>query len=308
MAIKNQKTSKKSPDTKTLVAIGIALIGVIGTIVAALITAVFSFLSTKAQVELPISATQTAEAKFLISTHTPLPSFTQTPTIAQNLEWENYLGVEKKVQCNDIILLPPDSDYSENAIEKITQVISNAYKNEDVYSWAKIPEIDDEMYNAQQVNPTFDIDNVSSQDWIEVSKVITVSISTEKDIPEKINAVRVGGGCGGGGETRNFSSLNLDTNFEQYTDKAEFTEFDFFKLEIGEFERFRFSFSCKNPGYYRLNFNIPYQIRNTTGEIQTNVDIVCPHEVTLWFYDMMSNKVMGISGSYFWDGSGYVSK
>ncbi|HNE69952.1 MAG TPA: hypothetical protein PLE39_16330 [Anaerolineales bacterium] len=309
MATKNQRTSRKTLDTKTLVTIVIAIIGVAGTIGAALITALFGFLSTKAQIELPISATQTAELKLATLTSEPSPSFTQTPASTSNMDWKNYLEIENNIQCNDIVVLPQGLDYLSSSIpEKISQAISQGYADQSIYSWDKVPEADKDMYNAQRASITIDINNIASEDWVEVTKSLTVSIGTEKEIPEKINAVRIGGGCGASGEIREFPPLNLATDFEQYTDKTIYPEFDFFKLENGEFERFQIPFTCQAPGYYQLAINIPFNIRNKASEMQTTANVICPNEISLWFYDLMGNRVIGTSESYFWNGNGYVSK
>jgi hypothetical protein len=305
MTTKNRQGSKKPLDTKTVV----ALISVIGTISVALITAVFSFMSTKAQVELPISATQTAEFRLTTLTPTSYVPSTQTPVVTDNADWQNYLEIEKNIQCNDIVVLPQGLDYLASDIpEKISQAIIQGYANQSIYSWDKIPEADKDMYNAQRASITIDINNIASEDWVEVTKSLTVSIGTEKEIPKKINAVRIGGGCGASGDIREFPPLNLATNFEQYTDKTIYPEFDFFKLEKGEFERFQIPFTCQAPGYYQLAINIPFNIRNKASEMQTNANVICPNEISLWFYDLMGNRVIGTSESYFWNGNSYSSK
>lgn len=239
----------------------------------------------------------------------PIPSFTQASVSSDNSEWKNYLEIEPNIQCNDIVVLPQGLDYSSSDIpEKIAQAISQGYADQSVYLWNKIPEVDKDMYNAQRASTTIDINNIASDDWIEVSKSLTVSIRAEKEIPEKINAVRIGGGCGASGDIRDFPTLNLDTKFEQYTDKTVYPEFDFFKLEKGEFERFQIPFTCQATGYYHLAINIPFHVRSKAGEMQTTADVICPNEISLWLYDMLGNKVIGTSGSYFWNGSSYTSK
>lgn len=310
MTTKSTKTPRKSPDVGVIVAI----IGLIATIAAALI----NYASTRTQIELPISASQTAEVRASILTSTVIPTLsTKTPSSPTNSNWEKYIEIEKKVMGCEYIALPQDVDYSiGNTAETITQVISQGDKDNRILSWAKIPQvITGNVFpdNPQEAFTTFDINNISSQDWIEIAKSVTVSVSVDKDVPEKTNAFIYGWGCGGVGDTRLFPSLNLSTTFESYTDETTFPEHDFFTLQQGEFERFQFPFVCQSPGYYHLSFNIPFQIRSDKGNAQTDIDIICPKEVAIWSYrgsmeDPTNWKVREMLGGYVWNGEKYVSK
>jgi hypothetical protein len=78
---RSQKTTTNSGSKKqdTKVVIIVAIIGIAGTIIAAMITAVFGYVSIRAQIEEPIKYTQTAEIKLNL-TNTQIARITNTPT------------------------------------------------------------------------------------------------------------------------------------------------------------------------------------------------------------------------------------
>jgi hypothetical protein len=304
MTAKSKNNSKKPLDKN----IKIAIIGLIGTIIAASVPSIIGYMSTKTQIEFPVSVTQTAESRLNSSTPTTLlPLTTETPFNSTGSSISD-IEIEKRILGCDNIALPSNFDYPENSPDdKFLQVISQADKDNSILSWVKIPEV------ANTDSPTnayinLNVSNIASQDWAEIDKNITVSITAEKNIPEAVNAIIYGFGCGGGGDTRLFPPINLSTTFENYTDTTTFPKYDFFTLQKGEFEQFRFPFTCQNPGYYHLSFNISFQIRGAKGSLQTNADVICPNKVTMWSYRPSREGVPMIGnviGNYFWNGNTY---
>jgi hypothetical protein len=88
----SSKNTHSDSNVSSKIAIIVAVIGVFGTLGAAYL----SYLSTKTQIELPIVATQTAEAKSmekaaLVSPSATLASsFTDTPTIVESTPTESF--------------------------------------------------------------------------------------------------------------------------------------------------------------------------------------------------------------------------
>ena len=290
MATKQKQTTKKGLDAKSTIAITVAIIGVCGTVCAAFITALFGFMSIQSQVKTPINATQTAEARNSSSSSN---SSSQT----NDLDWTNFIEVNHIPLC-DFRVLPDNLNYNSG---NVGEQIAKAFEN-DRSIWAEVPYVIDEFNQTADI--LFDIRNTSSQDWVEVSKTVDISIDVQSEIPAKVDVLHPIG-CGGGGEIRYFPNVNLDDQFSQYTETVTFEDFDYFTLQLGEFEQFLIPFTCTTPGYYRLTLSIPINIRDEAGEILSTTSVLCPSSFVLWDFDPVVNTVVAVN-SYTWDGSTYT--
>jgi hypothetical protein len=287
MSSQKKNTSKLKIDNKVL----LAIIGVAGTICAALITAVFGFLSIKTQVEAPIKATQTSEALMQIATPTTSAPLT-------GLDW-NSIATIKHLPICDLRVLPNNIDLSDNQAGK---QLASTYNSGGTLFWAEIPEVMDPE-SGNSASTIFDIASTADKSWIELSKTVNVSVEVEETIPDVVD-VLVPMGCGGGGEIRIFPSVSLENSFPQFTTETNFADVDFFTLEPGEFERFRIPFECKVPGFYRLKLTIPFRYEGENGTMETSTMVMCPQSTTLWLLDVPSGTMVGTE-NYVWDNSTY---
>lgn len=286
MSSQKKSTSKFKVDSKIL----LAIIGTTGTICAALITAVFGYLSIKTQVEVPIKTTQTSEA--LKQNATP------DPTQPTGLDWHSIATIKHLPIC-DFRVLPKNIDLSDS---KVGKQLATLYNNGETLSWAEVPEVMDPE-SGNTVNTIFDIASIADKNWIELSKTVSVSVEVEENIPDAVD-VLVPMGCGGGGEVRLFPSVSLENSFSQFTVKTDFAGVDFFTLEPGEFERFSIPFECKIPGFYRLTLTIPFRYEGNNGIMETSTMVMCPKSTTLWLLDVPSGTMVGTE-NYTWDNSNY---
>lgn len=293
MTSPKKNTSRVNIDIKIL----LAIIGVSGTIIAALITAVFSFLATKAQVEVPIKATQTSEAS--LPTITPT-TFVQ-PTVfikPTEFDWHSIVIVEDARRCTRVII-PNDVDLSDNGVGP---ELADAYNSGITRSWAQVPYIYDSNLNSADVE--FHFTSISNKSWIELSKTVYVSIEVEENIPDFVNVMDPLG-CGGGGEVRRFPVVALENSYLQFTTKTNFPDFDFFTLQPGEFEYFIIPFECKTPGYYRLTLSVPFKYDGDEGIIETpTIVVACPQNFTLLELDVPTGTIYGVE-NYEWNNSDY---
>lgn len=125
---------------------------------------------------------------------------------------------------------------------------------------------------------TINLSNINSEtSWIKIEKQWKLAINYLGDTGlNNVQFLSIDG-CGGEGQYRTTNSeINLQSNYNSYSQYIEFEDVDFFTLEQGEFEIFRIFPVCQDKGYYVIEFEIPYQYKNYSGTIQgTSRKIVC---------------------------------
>jgi hypothetical protein len=267
--------------TKEPTQISIAKIGLIGVIVAAviglcgtIIASYVGYLSIRAQIEEPIHATQTAQANLLsLSLPTPAPQSNtpsqSTPPISNNsspanTDWQNFLDVDTGAGCGTLRVLPIAINPNGNIAEQIAN--TNLVKSQD---WTIIP-----GYRFLLLN------SIASNDWIKIGKSLNVSVSTNSTILAHVDVVDIQG-CGGTGQVRVFSSINLRSDLRSFTQESTFSGADFFTLQPGEFEVFEVPFECKAFGYYSISVSAEYTYQGESGVVEfPKFNALCPQTFT----------------------------
>lgn len=303
---KSRSTSKGGKwmqDTKVVV----AFIGVIGTILAALITAYFSYRSVRLQTELPIRMTQTAQASQAVlgtqvtahsaNTATIFPTSTHIiPT--STIVVPNAVRVELREMCEARAMPEPvgRSGSGANVMEEIVELIeSNNFSSLPI-----VPSDDTGMFDLR-----FRIMSTSEREWVEVSNEAGVTVTVDQEIDRDINVVKLAG-CGGGGQSRFFPVLDLSTEYRTYALETTYPSFDFFTLQPGEFEIFVLPFRCAQPGYYLLSVNFPYWHEGESAIAGVaRIAALCPYTFTVWTYDPAGSAIVG-ARQYVWDGEMYT--
>lgn len=281
------KTSqrKKIKLTPAVIALITALIGCLGTIIAASI----GYMGIRAQIGIPISATQTAQA-------------TNPPEAIDNFSALNgkltaQLWLEPVFGCisgpSKIIPENIDTDTSQAQIQIGEAIQSMAYNQWSIGPHASIPII---LKNT-----------TSDNNWIRLNNTIKATINLlSTTAPEKANVITGFGGCGGG-QLKYFPEIELATSFDEYVQNSTYTEFDYFTLQPGEEELFIVSFKCASTGVYKFNIEISGTFNNEEGVliISDTPPVVCPASYDSWFVE---GSTFYMDKSYFWDGSDYSIK
>lgn len=300
MTTKDKKNSKQFFDTKTSGAIGIALIGGIGTIIAALITGLFGLLSTKAQVELPISATQTAQASL------SLPYTTNTPQANKSLSASDVLLVEGAWSgCPLNHVLPNSIDPNKDidvATEQFRALLTKEMKKDSM-----LPPVGESWTTPYY---SFTLTGLSSnKEWVILDKKISIYIH-KQDVPEILNIASVGG-CGGELEMRDFPEFILDSQHEDYMIEQTFLDSTIagFTLMPGEPELFRIPITCKTPGIYNIEIKMKIKYSQQEGEVTFSIPpVTCPKSYNRWDIHefTIQDAKLHFAGNFVWDGSNHL--
>lgn len=293
---------KASPDKKDfpVIPIIIAIIGCCGTVVAALVTGIFGYLTTRTQIDRPVIFTQTAES---IPTALPTNTKVSTPTEA-SFDWESILKIEHQSSCPSALYYP---DYSFTDSDKAQWFQDNgiSYLRGHDLMYSPLLKTGPEIYAILIIT------NISDeQDWIYLEKELTISITNSGAAPDDSHILYLEG-CGGAGEIRKFSQVSLRSDFDKYDSTAISTGADFYTLEPGEFEIFEMHFTCQSPGFYRVQFNLPISYKDEEGLIPYSgiAGFLCPENARYYVGELLSLDVPGVPIhdilDYEWTGSDY---
>lgn len=313
---RNKKTSTEFPWKETL-----SLLGVV-------ITAYIGYLGVRSQTEIPITATQTAEAKPTITPQLPIstntPNFIDTPTVtplsAQAISnWESIFTIDYGwLECGAPVVLP-EYIHPDQSVPSALSQIAQAMRSEETNFWQTTPFHPDYKLGEGEENgkfyPSFTIsskpENIA---WAKIEKTENISITSSNDVPKHQNIITLPNGCGGGGYAREFPPINLKSDFLSYQEKTTLPDVDYISLEPGEYEEFVFEFICNAPGIYAIQITIPYSYSEQSSDINLSspMELVCPKSFTWWKAsgDMFGMHIDGITklGEYWWDGADYVVK
>jgi hypothetical protein len=304
---KSGKTSRTKMDT-TLV---VAIIGLIGTLLTALLASPVLItliqknnspvnVSTETLTPLlPITATNTA-----VYTASLLPTLTSTSTSTPvGLDWKSIMSMrlDSSSSCPPR-LLPPTINPADD-ITIAAQQFTQDFNNHNDVSWLLAPT------GSWSGNIGLHISSiVANTGWIKIGNKLTIDVTTQKDLPERVNVIDYGL-CGGAGEVRNFPAINFSNNFDTYEVKPIYTKADFFTLQPGEFEEFSIPFECKSVGIYYFKVNVSYEYSNFSGVTDSDetVGFICPQTFTSWRFDVFGHQFLS-SETYQWNGNGYEKK
>lgn len=139
--------------------------------------------------------------------------------------------------------------------------------------------------------------------WVKLDNTAHVTITVDTNIPDHVNVVW---DCAGAGKIRNFPPVVLETNYKEYTIDTSYPDADFFTLQAGEPEVFRFNFNCMKPGAYQVSVNVPFEYDDKNGSVPlVSHTLLCPKTFTLWSTLVRPNVVVSM-GNYEWNGSEYI--
>ncbi len=300
---KNEKSSTKKIDPT----IAVAIIGLCGTLLAAILASpvLIAWIQKSNSPIIPPAETLAFQppipTETIIDTTTPPPSPTLT-SIPLGQDWKSFLKLNLQSPCAPR-LLPPNINPNED-ISVAEQQLSQAKANNEFLDWLVAPILLEEGvgFATLQVSSI-----VTETEWVKISNELLINVTTQ----EMLDHVNVfdDSQCGGVGEIRRFPLFNLSNDFNVYELKSTYAEADFFTLEPGEFEEFYIPYKCTAVGIYQFKINASYEysgISNVTDSDQT-IGIICPQTFTFWDFNPFTYKFLS-STTYQWNGSRYEKK
>jgi len=308
---KSGKTSKTKIDT----AIVVAIIGLVGTLLTALLASPVliawiqknnSPISAPPETLTPVLPASATNA--VTYTASPLPTLTSTSTtIPIGQDWKSIMSMSLSplLSSCDPRLLPPTINPSDD-ISIAAQQFTQDLDNHNDRSWLLAPS-PNRKPESGFVNLRIS-SIVADTGWIKINNKLIINVSTQKDVPEHVNVIDYGL-CGGEGQIRRFPSVDFSNNFDTYELKPIYTEADFFTLQPGEFEEFEIPFECKSVGIFYFKVNISYEYSNISNTTDSNktVGLICPQTFTSWRFDVFGHQFLS-SETYQWNGNGYEQK
>jgi hypothetical protein len=250
--------SKTSLSTTTIITIIVASLGCFGTVAAALISGIFLYATTRAQIDLPVAFTQTAEYR---------------PTQSINsFDWESVLSIDPQTPC-PAVYVPNFLYEGEDKISWVKDNLFSLYTNDQLMY---APSLGDDTSGSMKLY-LFITNTESNGEWIVISKELKINIrhiDTEPDLAEVVYLT----GCGGGGFFRDFSPVPLNADYPEYAEKTASSDADFYTLEPGESEMFVLNFLCEATGVYSIEVEMPIKYRgdDTTAIYTSFPGVICP--------------------------------
>lgn len=208
-----------------------------------------------------------------------------------NTDWQQFLTVEPFVGCVGR-LLPIAVNTSGDPAQQIadTNPIADVRKD-----WAIVP------INSSAI--LFYLTNTGNHDWVELNKSLNVSVSTNSKVSKHADVVELVG-CGGTNQIREFPSINLRSDLNNFTQKSTFAGADYFTLQPGEFEVFKVNFKCETTGYYKVSPTVEYSYQGEKGIIEfPEFNVLCPESFTVYTMGDI-NSLSGVE-SYMWENGEY---
>jgi hypothetical protein len=244
----------------------------------------------------------------------PLPTPASQPAVAQPSSnssnntsanivsesyWQSFLEIMSYPICGTNIQIIPFDLSQSNPASQIIEAWREKSPNE---SWLVAPD------GNGQFSFYVDITSKSDQEWVELEKSISIEVKTSSISGQTANAFKFPPACGGGQNVRDFSSFDLQTDFQKYVTKTSSNDFDFYTLQPGEWERFNIPFQCREPGYYDITAQIHFRYDNEDGVIETTLaKVSCPQKFTVLTVDGIDSKTATVidSETFEWNNGDY---
>lgn len=310
---------KKDKSSTELLIAKYGLVGTIITAIIGLLAAYLGYLGNKVQAERPFHATETAEARSMLTltgngttdlANSPTSSqlFTSTPEVTQTpIKIDDILRVDKEWSGCPMQHVIPDyidpNNGVEAATEQFVEYLQNGSSGEYIYSKGSI--------NWTMPYYAFTLTGASSnKEWIILDKDISVYIH-RREIPEHTN-IAVVGGCGGVMAVRNFPELKLDSEHDDYMIKETYEDESIAKFTLmpGEPELFQIPLTCGAPGIYDLEVRMTMKYMEQSYEVSISVPpYSCPDSYSQWgIYETLIKDIsLTFEGNHQWSGSEYVA-
>ena len=297
------KKKQKSSTRKIDPTIAVAIIGLCGTVVTALLASPWLVPWINQYINAPaIATTETivpASPTFInIASATAIPA---TPTFSPTLigqDWKSIMSLRFAPIPNCYAsqqLLPPSMNPAENFDVAKTQ-IAQAVQSEENRYWPIVG--DASIY--------LDISSLATnQEGIKISNKLHLDVTSQNNLPESVNVLDFAA-CGGEGHIRTFSTINLSNEFDTYSLDSVFSEFEFFQLAPGEIESFSLPLECKAIGVYSVKVNVSYVYSAYSGVTDSDqtFELLCPQIFTVWYFSPRIEQFI-FSETYRWNGGGY---
>ncbi|MBS4014972.1 MAG: hypothetical protein KGZ86_00820 [Candidatus Latescibacteria bacterium] len=292
-----QPRKKKSVFTAPVI---IAVIGLCGTLAAAIVAGVFGLINTRTQIDRPIMFTQTAESISAINpTNTEEPSPTEP-----SLDWQKIVTVRDRTPSSPALVYPEYLFSGSDVVKWLQENGGQYYYDGELMYSLYIHDGDSYFIFGLEI-----VNKSGGQDWVRLGNDMTLSVQYIGDAPDVTHVVELPLGSGAG-FFREFSEVPLNSAFDRYDAKAVSTDADFYTLEPGEFEIFVVRFVCEHPGVYNVQFNIPITYQGEDGLITyTGANgFVCPDKMTYYLGGVVNAEkdvIISDVKQYEWTGSGY---
>jgi type II secretory pathway pseudopilin PulG len=268
--MKNTKASKSAKDGGFRKELIIAIIGLVGTIAAALITTWGSLTKENKALEFTQTA-QVAQALAILNA-----TSTVQPTETPDRSWEQAFNVDlSQSLCRFTAEIVPEWFVPYLG----TAEAFDKWQTRDSEPWPYGPG------PAKPVSYYVDIANISNNTvWPRIANTFHFTVSWIEDAPEHANVLLNGGGCGGGDFYTSETDVSLSPDFVSAKQNVLFNDYDYYTLEPGESGIFFLDVYCKGPGVYALDMDIPYSFDSDwkTVNWKASRTIVCPNTFTSW--------------------------
>jgi hypothetical protein len=274
-------------------AVVVAIISLTGTI----FTALFNYLSTRSQTEIPIEATRTAESVLIKTTPTLSTPLIDQPTITPTLDWNSIFRISTNKSVCGYKVVPEFISLDPSDMQLSLANLSPEFSKQDGRDW------------HTAINPywSYDVESFSQLNWVKVENRFFLNIFVESEVPDNINIIYVYG-CGGGSPV-SLSEVELlnQSNLSQYRIKLEAQGIDFFTLQPGEFEVFQIPLVCKTPGIYSISVELfaEYIDQMYSPVVAPSTKIYCPYHYSYYSFGFYTN--LNYEGEFEWNGSEYQS-
>ena len=232
------------------------IIGGVFTILAAVVTSVGTYLATRPPSDAPIISTQSS----LYENVTPSPT-------------QPVLGLSTWFQrCPGAYQLPSSFAGLGNRPDDLRKIYDeHLYEN-----WPALIPLSDTRQMRFWVTA-----GAGNREWLKLSNSITVTVMVlgpNIDLDQEF----IVGGCGAGGNIREFPAIDLQQSSDTYSYELLNKEFDFFTLEPGEPELFAVPLVCRTPGKYTLVASSQYEYLGQTLIAQSpQYSVVCARSARL---------------------------
>jgi hypothetical protein len=296
MTRQRNKSSLKKLSPTLIGTIVVALITCISTVLAAFITGFFGYLKDK-----PVEPIATASA---------FPTFIPavvTPT-EELIHWQDLLSIYRDSSC--FANYVPESMFGgQDKISWLRENYAPYYHNESLMYAPFIYGGDVNDFVAIYYSIT---NTNSDNNWIQISKKITVSVEYVDEAPSNADVTIPASGCGAGANYIDFPNTPLKNDFPQYSVNIEAQDnAQYYKLAPGEFEIFVLGFKCQQPGIYAIAVNLPVVYLGSSGNViySSTPEIVCPTIATVYPWDLRIDESVefaeGPAQEFKWTGTKY---
>jgi hypothetical protein len=282
----------KKQDTKSVSpAIVVAIIGLIGTIVSAILTSPVLI----AKIQSSSKPIETGIQNPTMDTNSPL-SLPETGNSSR--QFKDVLVYEDRwvYSNNDFgpnqyaILLEGGLDPHLHPIEASTEILKNIQNNQINY-WTRISSVVEIILTFQNIQSTNGLD-------IKIENEASVTINEYEQATSHVNALLRETASEilipetGGVENYSFEPVKMSSpNLNSKVINTLLTDYDAVVLKPGEIGTFDLLLICDTPGLYAFSVKLRafYAGQEEIIDIPTPKPIFCPETLTLWNYQNLSN-------------------